>query len=205
VLPPDCVARLEEVLAAWPTAGIVGPVLVGREDPDHVQSAGIRFSRATGRMRLLGWGARYRPRGSAEVDAVSGCVMLVARAVLERVGVLDEDYFFSFEDVDLCLRARRAGFACVCVGDAVALHDGSRSIGRRASARLYFAARNHLLVAARAAPAGPVHGRARAAAIVGLNLLHALVTAEAPRPAGVRAVLRGAWDHARGRYGPGAA
>jgi GT2 family glycosyltransferase len=128
--------------------------------------------------------------------------MLIARDVLERVGLLDEAYFFSFEDLDYCLRARRAGFVCLCVGDAVALHDGSRSIGPRAAARLYFASRNHLRVVELGAPAGPLHRRLRAARIVGLNLAHALFTAQAPRAAGVRAVVRGAWHHARGRYGP---
>lgn len=205
VLPPDCAGRLESVLAAWPGAGVAAPVLVSREDPDHVLAAGVRFSPATGRMRLVACGAPHRPRPTTEVDAVTGCVMLIAREVLERVGLLDEAYFFSFEDLDFCLRARRAGFACLCVGDAVALHDGSRTIGRGAPARLYFATRNHLRAAARGAPAGPVHRRLRAAVIVGLNLLHALVTPEAPRAAGVRAVLRGAWHHARGRYGPGPA
>jgi GT2 family glycosyltransferase len=201
-LPPDCVERLERGLAASPRAGIAAPVLVARDDPGRVLSAGIRFSPATGRMRLLGWRARHRPLPTVEVDAVSACVMLIRRAVLERVGLLDEAYFFSFEDVDVCLRARGAGFTCLCVGDAVALHEGSRSIGLRAAARLYFASRNHLRVAALAAPAGPLHRRARAAAILALNLLHALVTAEASRPAGVAAVLQGARDHARGRYGP---
>jgi GT2 family glycosyltransferase len=202
VLPADCAGRLERVLTAWPGAGVAAPVLVSREDPDHVLAAGMHFSRATGRMRLLAGGTPQRPRATAEVDAVSGCVMLIAREVLERVGLLEEAYFFSFEDLDFCLRARRAGFACLCVGDAVALHDGSRTIGRRAAARLYFASRNHLRAAALGAPAGPVHGRVRAVLIVGLNLLHALFTSEAPRGAGVRAVLRGAWHHARGRYGP---
>ena len=177
-------------------------MLVARDDPDRVLSAGIRFSPTTGRMRLLGAGTPRARRPTVGVDAVSGCVMLIRRAVLERVGGFDEDYFFSFEDVDLCLRARRAGFASVCVGDAVAVHDGSRSIGRRAPARLYFASRNHLLVAARAAPAGPVRRLARAAAIVALNLAHAVVRAEAPLAAGVGAVLQGVWHHVRGRYGP---
>ena len=205
VLPPDCAARLESVLTAWPGAGIAAPVLVSREDPDHVLEAGIRFSPATGRMRLVACGTPQRPRATAEVNAVSGCVMLITREVLERVGLLDEAYFFSFEDLDFCLRARRAGFVCLCVGDAVALHDGSGTIGRRAAARLYFGTRNHLRAAALGAPAGPLHRHLRAAVIVGLNLLHALFTAEAPRAAGVRAVMRGAWHHARGRYGPGPA
>jgi GT2 family glycosyltransferase len=205
VVPPDCVGRLENALAARATAGIAAPVLVALDDPDRVLAAGIGFSPASGRMRLLGAGERHRPCPEREVDAVSGCVMLIRRAVLERIGLLDEAYFFSFEDLDFCLRARAAGFASLCVGDAVALHDGSRSIGRRAAARLYFASRNHLRLASRAAAGGRVHRFARAVAIVGLNLAHALVRAEAPLPAGIRAVLQGAWHHARGRYGPGPA
>src|SRR5258705_1461845 len=184
VLPADCAERLESVLTAWPGAGIAAPVLVGREDPDHVQAAGVRFSPRTGRMRLLACGAPNRPRATVEVDAVSGCVMLIAREVLERVGLLDEAYFFSFEDLDFCLRARRAGFACLCVGDAVALHDRSGTIRRRAAARLYYCQRNPLRAAALGAPAGPLHGGLRAAIIVRLKLLHALVTPEAPPAAG---------------------
>ena len=37
------------------------------------------------------------------VDGVSGCLMLVKREVFEAIGLLDEDYFFSFEDLDFCL------------------------------------------------------------------------------------------------------
>ena len=47
-----------------------------------------------------------------------------------------------------------------------------------------------------------MHRLARAAAIVALNLAHAVVRAEAPLAAGVGAVLQGVWHHARGRYGP---
>jgi len=113
--------------------------------------------------------------------------------VIRTHGVPNDDLYFALQGrVPEVLR----------VGDAVAVHDGSRSIGRRAPARLYFASRNHLLVAARAAPAGPVRRLARAAAIVALNLAHAVVRAEAPLAAGVGAVLQGVWHHVRGRYGP---
>lgn len=44
------------------------------------------------------------------VDYVSGCAMLIRRPVLEKIGPLDERYFLYFEDVDFCLRARKAGF-----------------------------------------------------------------------------------------------
>ena len=138
------------------------------------------------------------------VDAVSGAVMLIERAVFEDVGMLDEPYFFSFEDVDFCLRARARGFVTVCVFGATARHTGSRSIGRRSAKRLYFATRNHLRLANRVAPTRRrLCSLARAGAILAFNLTYATLRAEAPRCRGVGAVIRGAWDHARGRYGDG--
>ncbi|MGH7322686.1 MAG: glycosyltransferase [Candidatus Rokuibacteriota bacterium] len=207
ILPPETLGRLWATLGADPRLGIVGPILVSRSDPERVRSLGMSFSRRSGRMRHLGFGARLEsvPRfGHRLVAGVSGCAMLVKREVLERIGALTEDYFFSFEDLDFCLRARAAGFLTACVGDALALHAGSLSIGARSPRRLYFATRNHLLVAQRAAPlAHPGFAWLRAGFILALNLAYALVSSGVPRVAGISACLRGAWDHARGRYGDG--
>ena len=204
LVEPDCLERLLAALEARPDAGIAGPVVRFRDEPERVMSAGIRYAPRTGRMRHLGSGRRradLEDRAGWIVDGVSGCAMLIRRAVLERVGLLAEDYFFSFEDLDLCLRARRSGFVTLCVPEAGVLHEGSRSIGRRSSSRLYFAARNHLLLAGRTAPAGPLLSVLRGGSILGLNVAHALVRGEAPRLAGLGSVLQGAWDHLRGRYG----
>ena len=148
-------------------------------------------------MRMIEAGAPHQPgrAGSRVVDGVAGCAMLIAREVFERIGLFDEEYFFSFEDLDFCLRARRAGFASVCVLDAVAYHHGSRSIGPRSPQRLYFAARNHLLLAKRAAPQVAVVAAARASWIVALNLAFALRGEASPRAAGVLQVLRGVGHH----------
>ncbi len=207
ILPPETLGRLWATLLADPRLGIVGPILVSRSDPEQVRSLGMSFSGKSGRVRHQGYGKRFEsvPRsGHRLVTGVSGCAMLVRREVLERIGALAEDYFFGFEDLDFCLRARTAGFLTACAGDAVALHEGSLSIGATSPRRLYFATRNHLLVAQRAAPlAHPGWRGLRAGSILALNLAHALVTSEVPRLAGVRSCLRGAWDHMRGRYGLG--
>ena len=128
--------------------------------------------------------------------------MLVKREVFERIGLLAEEYFFSFEDLDFCLRARAAGFTTVCSGASRGYHEGGQTIGARSPARLYYAARNHLLLASRAARDGTAFSRAaRFGAVVGLNLAHALLRSGTSRPAAVAAVLRGSRDHLRGRYG----
>jgi GT2 family glycosyltransferase len=184
--------------------GVAAPVLLSREEPDAVASAGIRYSTRTGRMRHHAAGRRLshlEPGPLLDVDAVSGCVMLVRRAAIERAGAFDPEYFYSFEDVEFCLRVRGAGFRVACVPAARAYHEGGRSIGRRSARRIYFATRNHLRLSGQVGRPG---GRApRAVAILGLNLAYVALAPDAPLVTGLLAVARGAWHHAIGRYGPG--
>jgi GT2 family glycosyltransferase len=124
--------------------------------------------------------------------------------VFERVGLLAEEYFFGFEDLDFCLRAREAGFRTVCVGDAIVQHEGSVSIGRTSGRRAYFAVRNHLLLSRRVSSGAPALSRGvRAAAIVAFNFAHVLVAAEVSRMQGLPGFLRGVRDYFAGRFGPG--
>jgi GT2 family glycosyltransferase len=199
----DTLGRLEEALESSPNAAIAGPRLLAANDPSIVASAGMRFSPTTGRMRHVDAGLpldRVASGGNRDVAGVAGCAMLVDRAAFDAAGLLDEDYFFSFEDLAFALRAKRAGLRCVLASDAVAYHIGSRSIGTDSPDRYYFAARNHLLMARREAPTGLAPGAIRFLTIVALNLAHALTTGASPIPA-VAAVLRGTADHLRGRYG----
>jgi GT2 family glycosyltransferase/glycosyltransferase involved in cell wall biosynthesis len=206
IVTPDCLERLERCLDATPGCGIAGPVVLARSEPDRVASLGIGYRPRTGRMRHRGFGQRLDGRrmpATGAVDGVSGCLMLVAREVFDAAGYFDEDYFFSFEDLDFCLRARRAGYATVLAGLAATHHEGGRSIGARSPRRLYFAARGHLLLARRAGPpAGRLASALRTCSIVLLNLAHAVVSPGASLPTRIAAVARGTRDYCVGRFGP---
>jgi GT2 family glycosyltransferase len=191
------------IAAIAETAQIAGPLLV---DPSsrRIESAGVTYSLSTGRIshrRHPGDVARATPVGMTPVSAVSGAAMLIRRDVFEQIGLFAEAYFYGFEDLDFCLRARAAGFRTVCVGSAVVEHAGQGSIGR-SSRRLYFAARNHLLLATRVGPQVWPLRTARAASIVALNMAHAVLRADGDVRENVAAVARGVRDHLRGRYGP---
>jgi GT2 family glycosyltransferase len=200
-LHPACVGALERALVG--DVGIAGPSVLMHDAPDRIESAGIRYAACTGRMRLVGAGRRLdRPGGrndgpSRTVDGIAGTVMLIRRDVLETVGDFDEGFFLYFEDLDLCLRARRAGFRCVHVPEALAWHRGAHSIGRRSAERIYWATRGHLRLAKRAHPLPAPLGWLRAAVIVSLGAANVLMRRPVPVAAGVWALARGAWDHAR--------
>ena len=204
IVPPDCVERLERALDA-PGVGIVGPAIVARADPGWIASLGMSYSTSTGRMRHAGVGQRLAAGGAAasgDVDGVSGCLMLIRREVFDAIGLFQEDYFFSFEDLDFCLTAKRAGFRTVLAGNAVGYHEGGRSIGADAVVRLYFGTRNHLMLAHRIEPRTRRYRTfVRTGIIVMLNLAHAVRAKGGSIVDRVRAVASGARDYFLGRMG----
>lgn len=204
VLAPDTLERLELALGGEPRAGLAAPLIVSRAEPGIVASAGIAYNPETGRMRHESFGSRTEEscEGPARpAGIVSGCVMLVRRSVFDAIGLFDERYFYSFEDLEFCLRARRAGFSSLLVPSALAYHEGHQSIGASSDSRLYYAARNHLLLAQSVLPMSGPRQFVRAGGIVLLNLAYALRAPGMRSVAAVRAVMRGTRDHLRGCYG----
>jgi N-acetylglucosaminyl-diphospho-decaprenol L-rhamnosyltransferase len=104
-------------------------------------------------------------RDTREVDQVPGAFLLIRRSLFERLGGFDERFFLYYEDVDLCLAARRAGYAVVHYAGASAEHLGGGTTARLIDRRLF-----HLLCS-RVEYAAKRHGRSTALALVSLILL----------------------------------
>jgi GT2 family glycosyltransferase len=134
---------------------------------------------------------------AADTEWVSGCALLVRVAVLAPVGLLDEDFFLYGEDVEWCLRARRAGYRVVHEPAAVARHAGSATpapIERRS----YFLARNAILLTRKhGGPLTRLHTAASCAALPAASLARRLLRREPLAPAAW--VWRGMWDGLRGQ------
>jgi N-acetylglucosaminyl-diphospho-decaprenol L-rhamnosyltransferase len=102
------------------------------------------------------------------VDTVQGAVLLVRRALLDQVGLLDTAYFIYTEEVDLCTRIRRAGWQINWVPTAVVIHYGGQSTRQVASAMFLKLYQSKLIFFRK-------HGRAGAAVLYKLILLAASV------------------------------
>jgi N-acetylglucosaminyl-diphospho-decaprenol L-rhamnosyltransferase len=69
-----------------------------------------------------------------QVDHPLGAFMCVRRAAIDEVGVFDERFFMYAEEVDWCLRFKRAGWEVWHCPDALAIHHGGRSTRQHATA-----------------------------------------------------------------------
>jgi len=62
-----------------------------------------------------------------EVDWVSGAALMIKKEVIQQIGSFDEEFFFYFEDVDLCFRANQVGFKVCYLPQAKIIHGGQSS------------------------------------------------------------------------------
>ena len=124
----------------------VGATLLQYHAPEKVETlGGATVSMRTAMSRLIGFDMpRSARRGPVEMDFISGCCMMMSRAVLERVGPLDERFFIYSEDSDWGVRARAAGVTLTYAPDAEVWHKGSTTMVARSPFQDYHTTRSSL-------------------------------------------------------------
>jgi GT2 family glycosyltransferase len=129
LIEQQAVAQL--VAQAGSGVGILAPVIYYAEDQDRIWSIGGRIHPWTLDKYHDTWEQvdESQRTDAEEKDFVTGCGMLLTRPLLEEVGLFDERFFMYYEDADLCMRARRAGFRILLVPAAKMWHKVAQSSG----------------------------------------------------------------------------
>lgn len=83
------------------------------------------------------------------VDQVMGAFLLIPRALFESLNGFDERFFVYYDDVDLCLRAKAAGWQVIHNAEVSAIHIGHGTTDRIKDIRLFYFLRSRLLYAAK--------------------------------------------------------
>jgi GT2 family glycosyltransferase len=147
VVQENALSALVAFMDAHPKAGIAGSKLFGLDGA--VQASAFRFLGVPASFDLglrLGLVSRLlspwslvppHPNGTARVDWVPGASMILRRSMLEQIGFLDEGLYTYFDDIDICLRAKRAGWETWYVEESRVTHleGASTDIHRRAVKR----------------------------------------------------------------------
>lgn len=149
---PGWVIALVNAFERHPEAGFLASKMMLFDRRDHLHTAGDFYG-------VDGWpgnrGAWMPDHGQFERETYvfSACAgsSVYRRAMLEDIGLLDDDFFFGMEDIDLAWRAQSAGYRCLYVPTAVVYHKVSASGGGVTSS--FYDGRNAFYVLVRNYPA----------------------------------------------------
>ncbi|MBK9122023.1 MAG: glycosyltransferase family 2 protein [Chloroflexi bacterium] len=149
---PNWAEAVMDTFARHPEIGSVASKMLLFDKRDHLHTAGDTFSR-DGRAGNRGVWQRDEGQYDTEEYVFSACGGSSAyrRTMLDRIGVLDDTFFFLMEDVDLGWRAQLAGWRCLYTPRAVVYHHLSATGGGVTAS--YYAGRNTLILLAKNLPA----------------------------------------------------
>ncbi|MEO6497592.1 MAG: glycosyltransferase family 2 protein [Mucilaginibacter sp.] len=155
---PGLIETLVKVLDDHSEVGIACPKIRYFDQPDMLQYMGF--------TDMNYYMARNSSVGQFETDKgqydnltgptgyAHGAAMMVKRMCIEKAGLMAENYFLYYEELDWCDRIKRAGYQIWLVTGALIYHKESVSVGKVSALKEYFMNRNRILFIRRNAPLG---------------------------------------------------
>lgn len=182
-------------------AAMLGPKVLHLDDPTKIQSAGAHLDYLwRSQQRYLDQPEDVGAEKVEPVDYLIGAAVLIRTAILDKVGMLDSDYFMYREDVDWCLRARILGYRVLYVPTARVWHRRHLEISSDQARITYYMTRNSLLLIQKRGG-----GILRLWAVLARHLMTAVSWSVRPRWSNKRAdrdaLIRGIIDFLRRRTG----
>lgn len=145
---PNLLDEFLSAARAHPDGGMFSARIEYYAEPGRIWNSGIIWNRRFGRFDSLD--IKY---GTQKTAAVNGCALFVPTSVIRHIGLLDEQFFLTYEETDWSYRAKEAGYHCYVAADALVRHKVSASIGGSESPlACYFWVRNQLFWAKRHLP-----------------------------------------------------
>jgi GT2 family glycosyltransferase len=153
---PKLLQTLVDLLDSHPEVGMVSPKIRYFDQPDMLQYVGFTpMSYYTCRNACIGqfekdngqYDNTTGPTGYAH-----GAAMMVKREAIDKAGLMAENFFLYYEEMDWCDRIKRAGYEIWVEPKALIYHKESVSVGKASGLKEYFMNRNRILFIRRNAP-----------------------------------------------------
>lgn len=136
IIQDRAIDKMVRFMDEYPDTGISGCRVLNEDGSlqlacrRSVPTPKVAFYRLTGLSRLFPNSktmARYNltyldPNAPHEVDAVSGAFLVIRKKVVDAIGMLDENFFIYGEDMDWCIRAKKAGWKVMYYPHAQIVH-----------------------------------------------------------------------------------
>ena len=145
--------ELIEILVATledhPECGIISPKIRYYDQPDMLQYAGFTpMNYYTARNNCIGQFEKDHGQYdnlTGETGYIHGAAMMLPRTAMEKAGLMPENYFLYYEEMDWCEMIKRAGYTIRINMQALIYHKESISVGSKSALKEYFMNRNRLL------------------------------------------------------------
>jgi GT2 family glycosyltransferase len=147
-IPDGCIEGLVDVFHTHPDAGAVSPKFHFFYTPGIIEYAGRgKVNILTGRNFTIGRDEKDTGQYNEVVETyyAHGGGMMVPRYVIEKAGLLPEEYFLYYEELDWCERIKDQGFKIYCQQKSLILHKESSTTGNESPFRTYYVTRNRIL------------------------------------------------------------
>lgn len=131
IFTKDSLQTLIDYAQSHPNTGIVGGTQLDFQG--HLLAGGRNFNPFTGRQVTIKAG---RP---VSCDQVDGCAMLIRGETIEKIGLFDEAFFPAYgEDLDFCLRAKKAGWQIIYHPRAIFYHHFAHTTSKLPLGDVYY-------------------------------------------------------------------
>ena len=153
---PNLIEKLVDVFDKKPEVGMLSPKIRYFDQPDMLQYMGYtNMNYFTARNSCIGQfetdNGQYDhltgPTGYAH-----GAAMMIKKECIEKAGLMAENFFLYFEELDWCDRVKGKGYQLWVVADALIYHKESVSVGKVSALKEFFMNRNRILFIRRNAP-----------------------------------------------------
>ncbi len=150
------IQTLVSVMDSNPLVGVISPKIKYFQNPDTIQYIGFTpMNYFTARNKCLGQFEKDSGQYdhiTAETGFCHGAAMMLRREAVEKAGLMTENFFLYYEEMDWIELIKRAGYQPWVCTDALIYHKESVSVGQGSPLKEYFMNRNRILFIRRNAP-----------------------------------------------------
>lgn len=152
IVDKNCLTKLIQTAELNKDIGIVGSKIYDY-GTNRIQYLGIKnlFLNLLLFKKIVGGGKEDNGQFDSftDVDAVAGCSTLIRLEMLKKIGLFDKKLFLYYEEVDLFVRAKKAGYQLKVAPKSHVWHKGSATAKKVSGFVRYYIARNNFIFAKR--------------------------------------------------------
>jgi len=151
---PQWIEPIVDYLDTHPDAAICQPKLLSFAKKNHFEYAGAAggfvdkygYPFCQGRLFDCVEEDKGKYNDVREIFWATGACMFVRSTIYHELGGLDDDFFAHMEEIDLCWRAKNAGYKVMYIPDSVVYHVGGGTLPKNSPKKTYLNFRNNLIL-----------------------------------------------------------